>query len=269
MLIKPIKRSFLRKYLGKKYYSAKRRIYWLTSSTKYSNNKNSIDIGNVLFKHKSLIRRPLRDVEMYLQDNKRVNLSIAIQKINNILIKPGETMSFWKLVGKPTKRKGYLDGLVLDSGKITKGTGGGLCQLGNLLFWIFAHSHLEIVERYRHGFDVFPDVNRKVPFGSGATLSYPHIDLCIKNTTKNTYQLKLWLDKKYLNGSLLCETDTNSTFEVIEENHEIKLQSWGMYTRHNELYKIEKESDNIISKKIIVRNDAIMMYNPILTEKTI
>ncbi len=95
--------------------------------------------------------------------------------------------------------------MVLNQGKIEKGTGGGLCQLGNLLYWIFAHSPLEITERFRHGFDVFPDVNRKVPFGAGATLSFNHVDLQIHNKTANTFQICLWLDGEYLNGELLSD----------------------------------------------------------------
>ena len=128
---------------------------------------------------------------MYLQENKRTNLELAIKHINNIIIKPEETLSTWKLVGRPTKQKGYLEGTVLKQGKIDKDTGGGLCQLGNLLFWIFAHSPLTITERYRHGFDVFPDINRNIPFGAGATLSYNYIDLQVKNETKITFQIKL------------------------------------------------------------------------------
>jgi len=87
---------------------------------------------------------------------------------------------------------------VLNQGRVDKGTGDGLCQLGNLLFWIFARSPLLVLERHRHGFDVFPDVNRKVPFGAGATLAYNYIDLQAKNETANQFQIKLWLDDEYL-----------------------------------------------------------------------
>jgi vancomycin resistance protein VanW len=73
-----------------------------------------------------------------------------------------------------------LVGLTLKQGQIPKDTGGDLCQLGNLLFWIFAHSELTITERYRQSFDVFPDTNRTVSFGAGATVVYNHIDLDIK-----------------------------------------------------------------------------------------
>ena len=34
------------------------------------------------------------------------------------------------------------------------------------------HTPLQVTERYRHSYDVFPDADRKLPFGSGATCAY-------------------------------------------------------------------------------------------------
>ena len=42
-----------------------------------------------------------------LQYNKIDNLKIVVERINGTLIKPGETFSFCKTVGLPTKKKGY------------------------------------------------------------------------------------------------------------------------------------------------------------------
>jgi len=260
---KPIKRSRLRQVLGKEYYILKRKWHWLFSGIKWVNSKHNLTNNYTVFKHKSLVLRPLKDVDMYLQENKRENLRIAIAHINEITIKPKETFSIWKLVGRPTKQKGYLEGLVLKQGKIAKDTGGGLCQMGNLLFWIFAHSPLVITERYRHGFDVFPDVKRKVPFGAGATLSYNHIDLQVKNTTANTFKLKLWLDDTHLHGELLCDTNLDAKYRIEERNHRIQQQFWGGYTRHNQIIQI-KETATEVSEKLLVENNAIMMYNPFL-----
>lgn len=264
---KPIHRSPLRQTLGKEYFILKRKLDWIFGNQKWTRQgKDRID-GFSVFKHQSMILRPLKDVDMYLQENKRTNLHLATDKLNLTVIKPGETFSLWKQIGRPTKAKGYLDGLVLNQGKIDKGTGGGLCQLGNLLFWIFAHSPLSIVERHRHGFDVFPDVNRKVPFGAGATLSYNYIDLQVLNSTQTTFQIALWLDNEYLHGELLSSEQLDYTFKVQEENHLMKQQIWGGYTRHNQIMKIEIDEDKNENKSLLVENHAIMMYNPFLEEK--
>lgn len=202
---------------------------------------------------------------MYLQENKRTNLSIAIKHLNNVVIEPNETLSFWKLVGRPTTRKGYLEGLVLKQGQISKDIGGGLCQLGKLLFWIFAHSPLNITERYRHGFDVFPDVNRKVPFGAGATLSYNHIDFQVQNQTDNRFQLQLWLDEKYLNGALYSQIPVQESYEIEERNHMMKQHMWGGYSRHNQIIQKVTFPNDEETEKLLVENHAIMMYNPFLS----
>lgn len=263
---KPKNRSHLRQLLGKEYYILKRKFDWVFGGNKWSETKYSGVFENSVFEHKSLILRPLKDVDMYLQENKRENLKIAVSHINNVLIRSGETFSVWKLVGRPSKRKGYLEGLVLIRGKIGKQTGGGLCQLGNLLFWIFAHSPLTITERHRHGFDVFPDVDRKVPFGAGATLAYNYIDLQVKNETQDTFQLKLWLDQTHLNGELLSKNKIDKKYKVVERNHLMKQQFWGGYSRHNQIYQVETDKE-YSAEKLLVENHAIMMYNPFLEQK--
>ncbi len=48
---------------------------------------------------------------MWLQHNKVTNLRIALKKIDGILIKPGETFSYWKFIGKPSWLKGYKKGI--------------------------------------------------------------------------------------------------------------------------------------------------------------
>ncbi|MBT5932557.1 MAG: vancomycin resistance protein, partial [Flavobacteriales bacterium] len=98
---KPINRGWIRKKIGREYYIFKRYLDWITQKkewTKISKNSNlKIEVKH----HKSMILRPLKDVDMYLQENKRTNLRIAINKLNDTLIKPGQTFSLWKQVGRP------------------------------------------------------------------------------------------------------------------------------------------------------------------------
>ena len=257
-------RSPLRQRLGKEYYILKRRLQWYFGGQKYAKKKCEDYKKNVVFEHKSVVLRKLQGVDMQLQQNKFTNLRLAIAPLNDIVIRPGETFSIWRLVGRPTAEKGYLDGLILHNGKTTRGVAGGLCQLGNLLFWIFAHSALTITERYRHGFDVFPDVRRTVPFGAGATLSYNYIDLQVKNNTKHTYTISLWLDDTYLHGKLWCDESEGCTYDIEERNHYIDQMPWGGYARHNQIFKIEKRNDGSKTESLLVENHAIMMYDPFL-----
>jgi vancomycin resistance protein VanW len=265
---KPQKRGQLRQYFGKKFFVYKRILKWMTGKERFAKNHSTALLPFSQVKHQSFLLRQLKDVDMYLQENKTVNLGLAIQKLDALIIKPNETFSFWYIVGNPNKRKGYKQGLVLSNGQITKGIGGGLCQLGNLIYWMVLHSPLTVTERYRHSYDVFPDVNRKIPFGSGATLAYNYIDLQFKNTTNTDFQLHLYLDETHLHGELLSQYDLENTYSIEEKNHEFRQQYWGGYTRHNQIWKkVFDKNKKQTSEELVTENHAIMMYEPFLKAK--
>ena len=52
-----------------------------------------------------------------------------------------------------------------------KGVGGGLCQMANMIHWLILHTPLEVTELHHHSDALFPDVKRRVPFGTGTSIS--------------------------------------------------------------------------------------------------
>jgi vancomycin resistance protein VanW len=261
---KPQHRGYFRKLLGKEYFILLRKLKWIKQSHCFAKVEQSTNYKYLCIEHQSILLRPLKDVDMYLQHNKIANLRLAAEKINGVTIHPGQTFSLWNLVGRPTKNKGYLEGLTLENGKTGKGIGGGLCQLGNLLYWMSIHTPLVIKERWRHGYDVFPDINRSIPFGCGATLSYNYIDLQIENTSEQSFRIEIWLDDTYLRGKITSEEASKIQYQIKEEEHHFTQQWWGGYTRHNKIYKVAMYDDGSTSKELLAENNAIMMYNPML-----
>jgi vancomycin resistance protein VanW len=262
--LKPIKRSQIRIFLGKKFYRFKRYIDWFFGNKKYAVKKGD-KLKNLIFTHQTLLLRELKDIDMWLQHNKVKNLKIATNKLNKVIIKPGETFSYWRLIGNTTRRKGYVDGMVLHFGKVKTGVGGGLCQLSNLIYWLALHSPLTVTERYRHSYDVFPDSKRKQPFGSGATCAYNYLDLQIKNETNNTYQLIVYLTDTHLVGEWWSDVPPIQSYEVYERDHSITLEYWGGYVRHNRIYrKVFNKNKVLVNDEYVTENHAIMMYEPLL-----
>ena len=94
-----------------------RRLQDLLGKERFCRNRDTELLPVVIYKHKLLIRRQLGDVDMTLQENKAVNLSLAAPEISGVLIRPGETFSLWHLVGKTSARKGYKEGLMIKQGK--------------------------------------------------------------------------------------------------------------------------------------------------------
>lgn len=266
-LFKPKNRTRSRIFLGKKFYTLKRYILWMSGKYKFAVVDKNISYKYKCYIHSTPLLRSLKNVDMELQYNKIINLKLAVEKLDKVVIRPGETFSYWKLIGKPTARKGYVDGMVLFNGNYGKGIGGGLCQLSNLIYWMTLHTPLTIIERYRHSFDVFPDSCRTQPFGSGATCVYNYRDLMIRNDTDQNFQLNLLVSENELEGVWKSNKALNVTYKVYERNHRIIGELFGGYSRHNELCRtIFNKEGQKIDDEFITENHAIMMYNPLLED---
>lgn len=196
-----------------------KRMSDLRQGYRYARDCRDEDLPVLVHEHSSLLVRSLAGVDPALQRNKVRNLGLAAGRIDGVLVAPGETFSFWRLVGSATKRRGYVDGLVLREGAASSGVGGGLCQISNMLHWLALHSDLQVVERHRHSFDPFPDSERVVPFGTGATLLEHIYDLKFTNPTKMTYQVRLRLGPTHLVGQLRAAQEPPDRYEVLERDH--------------------------------------------------
>ncbi len=261
----PVYRSKLRSALGLMYYGARRRALWVKKSRYFAKSFQDEPLPYSCFAHRTILRRTLKDVDMWMQENKIINLRLAAKRLNGVIIRPGEVFSYWRLIGKPSRRRGYVEGMVLQNGKVCSGTGGGLCQMSNLIFWMALHTPLTVIERHRHGHDVFPDSNRTQPFGSGATCFYPHGDLMLRNDTQDTFQLLVSVGSEYLEGEIRVSSPPEYRYEIVERDHEMRGEYWGGYTRRNKLYRRRfNAQDELLCEELVVENDAIMVYSPFL-----
>ncbi|RED54702.1 VanW family protein [Cohnella lupini] len=265
--LRPIPRSSLRLRVGKWAYTSRRYMEWMFGGVKFARRKSSTLLPHAMAQHRTPLFRRLAKTDMWMQSNKVVNLSLAVPRLHGILLRPGETFSYWRLIGNPTRSKGYVDGMVLFCGEVRSGVAGGLCQLSNLIYWITLHTELTVTERHRHSYDVFPDANRTQPFGSGATCSYNYRDLRIMNNTSVNYQLFLSIDGDFLQGRWLAEQPSFYRYEVKEKDHAITSEPWGGYVRHNRLYRDVFALDGEwLREEDITENHALMMYSPLLGE---
>ena len=263
---KPKHRHAIRLVLGRAFFTFRRHILWFFGGLKFA-RKRTGDFACEYFSHQTPLLRKLKDVDMHLQHNKITNLRLAVSELSGVVIRPEETLSFWKLVGKPTRRKGYLKGMVLKNGAVKAGTGGGLCQLSNLIYWMTLHTPLTVTERHRHGYDVFPDADRTQPFGSGATCFYNYGDLMIRNDTQQPFKLVLEVTKNELRGVWQSNKPPDYKYEAYEKEHLIQAACWGGYTRHNLIFRRKYDIGGaLIDDEFVTENHAIMMYSPLLPE---
>ncbi|MEA4893946.1 MAG: VanW family protein [Oscillospiraceae bacterium] len=265
--LRGLPRTKIRLELGKLYYTYLRYALWLMKRHSFASELSDDRLPYVHFHHETILLRSLKDVDMQYQYNKIVNLKLAAKKLNGVVVHPGEVFSFWKLIGKPSARKGYVNGMVLTGGIVSQGIGGGLCQLSNLIYWMTLHTPLTVIERHHHGYDVFPDNNRTQPFGSGATCFYPYGDLMIYNGTDSDFQLLVNVGDVCLEGAWKSASPPEYCYEIEERCHEMRGEYWGGFSRHNKLYRITRDVDgDLIGEELITENHALMMYSPFLPD---
>ena len=240
-----------------------RKVKDLFSNQKFAHQRLYEPLPVLIYKHRSLIRRRLGNVDMRLQENKAINLGLAAPQVNGIIIRPGETFSFWRLVGRDCKRRGYREGLTIANGKPSSGIGGGMCQFTNLIHWMVLHSELTITEHHHHdGLDLFPDFNRQIPFGTGTSIVYNYRDYRATNNTQNTYQLLVHVTDTHLCGELRAIEQEPHTFHIIIEDEHFTRENDVVY-RNGVVSRqtIDRQTGQCIHSEVIRRNHAQVMYD--------
>ena len=201
-------------------------------------------------------------VNLTHQLNKAVNIGLAAEKINGLIIRPGEVFSFWKTVGSPSAKNGYKEGRIIENEKLTVGIGGGLCNLGHTINLLVLHSPLEITEFHQHSDALAPDEGKRVPFNAGTSVCYNYIDYRFKNTTDQNIQLNVWCDGEILNAELRSELPFPDSYELIEENHHFKKEGTKFY-RNSKIYRNVKDrnSGKVTAKELILDNHSEVMFD--------
>ena len=234
----------------------------LISDTKFAKVKEKEKLDKLISSYSSNLIKKGKGVDPVLQENKAVNIRLASNKINGIIIKPGEVFSFWRTIGKVNKRTGYKEGRVIKDNKLIPGTGGGLCNLANTINNLVLNSPLEIVEFHKHSDALAPDNGKRIPLANGTSVSYNYIDYRFKNNTDQNVQLLLWCDDEKLYGELRSEKEIPFKYELVEENHHFEKEG-DKYYRISQIYRntIEKKTGDIIEKELIWDNHSMVMFD--------
>ncbi len=136
-------------------------------------------VGPLLAEDISPLQSTIDPRERALILGKIENLRVAARRLNGVTLKQGETFSFWRIVGRPTRAKGYVVGRELRQGCIIPTIAGGICQLSNALSRTALRAGMDITERHPHtavvdGIDFDPETD--------ATLFWNYLDFRFRTT---------------------------------------------------------------------------------------
>ncbi|MCL2294946.1 MAG: VanW family protein [Spirochaetes bacterium] len=247
---------------------AKRYLKNLLSKEKFAKTIKKEELPNIVFSQSLNMIKRAKSVDLTTQENKMVNIKLACNKINGIIIRPGEVFSFWKTVGKTSAKNGYKNGRIIQKNRIILGTGGGLCNLANTTHLLVLHSPLQVIEFHNHSDALAPDEGKRIPFNTGTSVRYNHIDYRFKNNTDQDFQLLLWCEGEILHAELRSEREFPYYYKLAEENHHFKKKG-DKYYRISEIYKeiSDKLTGNILDRKLVLDNHSEVLYDYTLIPK--
>ena len=191
------------------------------------------DLGNDIFVHNLGAF-----TSTYKESNvpRSINVKLATNKINNVILLPGEEFSYNKIVGERTYANGFREASVYTSSGVVNGLGGGICQVSSTLYNSVLRANLEVIERRNHRYAV-----SYVPLGTDATVAWGSIDFRFKNN--RTYPIKIVASS--VNG--VCSVSIMGLKE--ETEHEVLITTKRLQTIPFQTKYIEDSSMAVGTQK--------------------
>lgn len=138
-----------------------------------------------------------------LAEGKRRNQRLMAEALDGARAEPGETLSLWRLAGRPSARRGYLAGAAIVNGRLTAEIGGATCLLSTVLYNVGLLAGLEVAERHAHSVDSYGEARYFEP-GRDAAVEYGVLDLRFRNPHPFPVLLAIEADEARVRAAFLA-----------------------------------------------------------------
>ena len=200
--------------------------------------------------------------------NRTTNLKLAADKINGIVLLPGEEFSYNKTVGERTVQAGFKEAAVFNAGRVENGLGGGICQISSTLYDAVVMADLDVTVRRNHQF-----VTSYVKAGADATVVWGSQDFKFKNTRKYPIKItitvsggvataKIWGVKEEVEYDITIETKKTATIpyttQYVQDSSlpegQQKIVQSGSNGQKVEAYKVKRLNGQVISTTLLSKD---------------
>ena len=144
------------------------------------------------------------------------NIHLAADKINGMIMMPGDVFSFNETVGQRTIEAGFRSASAYNDGQVVEAIGGGICQVSSTLYCAQMYAQLKTSYRVNHYFKV-----DYLDYGMDATVSWKNPDY--KFTNSREYPIKLVAICDDESGALTIEiwgTDVDGSYVQLRHTSE-------------------------------------------------
>lgn len=215
--------------------------------------------SHLIYEYRSAILKNWEGANRRLQAGKQTNIALAAPFFDGTVIRPGQIFSFYRRLGFPTEKRGFCLGYEVNGHGLGEGIGGGLCQLASACLWVMLHAGFDVLERHHHDFDLFPDENRRVPFGTGASVFFNYRDLRLQCKSDRSAWLSVKAIENELRVGLWSDGPWPFNMRVEERGHRFEKDPSGTVYRSNDIYRIQKGGDGEF-ETLLWKNRARVLY---------
>lgn len=197
----------------------------------------NLDISTVMAEYETFFSRG--------GDQKRrgKNIDNASQKLDGLVISPGEMISFNTVVGERSEANGFQKSWEIFKGEMVEGVGGGTCQAASTFHAAAFFAGFDVLERLPHS-----RPSAYIPMGLDSTVVYPGVDLKVRNP----HPFPVVVHAKTEGGKLRVEL--LGKMRPVEVSFGRELVSTIAYKR-----KIVEEP-SLTGKKVLVKQHGIKGY---------
>lgn len=142
------------------------------------------------------------------------NIRLAAEKLDGVIVMPGEEFSFNQTVGERTARRGYREAGVYVQGRHDVGIGGGICQVSGTLYNAALLANLQITRRSNHSMPV-----PYLPVGRDAAVDYNSLDLRFRNSLSSPIAISSTYRPGRLTFRILGEPDPGLAVRIVTSDH--------------------------------------------------
>jgi vancomycin resistance protein YoaR len=179
------------------------------------------------------------------------NVALAAAALDGTVLRPGEELSFNRVVGPRTAERGYLAAPVILREQRQVQVGGGVCQVASTLLDAALLAGLGEVERHRHSSPV-----DYVALGEDATIAWGAKDLRLRNDLDQDVRVRLQVVGSTLSARIEGTEAGTETFDLVTENRESPAPDdvAGLPGREVDLFRVRSHDGEEVARELIHRD---------------
>ncbi len=177
-------------------------------------------------------------------ENRINNIHLAADRINEMIVLPGEVFSYNNAIGERTEEAGFLLAGAYADGEVIEEIGGGICQVSSTLYCAAMYAQMTTTMRQNHYFAV-----SYLSMGYDATVSWTTPDYRFRNDREYPVKIVAYYDDHSVTIEFWGTNTDGTHVSPYSTSYEVYDETWGCLIGYGvtTIRRILDENDNVVN----------------------